>query len=45
VFKVHEIWQQPTVPTAPLNRWLAASTQAHPPPLSDPQARIKLRYI
>ncbi len=44
VFKVHKIWNT-HVPTAPLNRWLASATQAHPPPLSTHKQRIKLRYM
>jgi GTP-binding protein len=44
VFAVHKTWNT-HVPTAPLNRWLAAATQAHPPPLSTHKQRIKLRYM
>jgi GTP-binding protein len=28
-----------------LNRWLAATTASHPPPLSTHKQRIKLRYM
>ncbi|MHB1207166.1 MAG: ribosome biogenesis GTPase Der [Rhodospirillaceae bacterium] len=44
VFKAHETWNT-HVPTAALNRWLAAATQAHPTPLSTHKQRIKLRYM
>ena len=44
VFRVHGIWNT-HVPTAPLNRWLSETTQAHPPPLSTHKQRIKLRYM
>ncbi len=44
VFKVHETWNK-HLATSPLNRWLAAATQAHPPPLSSHKQRIKLRYM
>ncbi len=44
VFAVHKTWNT-HVPTAPLNRWLASATQAHPPPLSTHKQRIKLRYM
>lgn len=44
VFKVHETWNR-HVPTAALNRWLAAATRAHPAPLSSHKQRIKLRYV
>jgi len=44
VFKVHEIWNT-HIATAPLNRWLASATAAHPPPLSTHKMRIKLRYM
>ncbi len=32
------------VPTGPLSRWLAAMTEAHPPPLVSGR-RLKLRYL
>ena len=44
VFKVHDTWNK-HVPTGQLNRWLGATTQAHPPPLSTHKQRIKLRYM
>ncbi len=44
VFKVHATWNK-HVPTAALNRWLAATTASHPPPLSVHKHRIKLRYM
>ena len=44
VFHVHEIWNT-HLSTAPLNRWLAAATGSHPPPLSTHKQRIKLRYM
>lgn len=44
VFAVHAIWNK-HVPTNALNRWLAAATRAHPPPLSIHKQRIKLRYM
>jgi GTP-binding protein len=43
VIAAHRIWNR-RVPTAALNRWLAAQTEAHPPPA--PQGRrIRLRYM
>lgn len=44
VFAVHAVWNK-HIPTNPLNRWLAAATRAHPPPLSIHKQRIKLRYM
>ncbi len=44
VFKVHETWNT-HLATAPLNRFLASATAAHPPPLSLHKQRIKLRYM
>lgn len=44
VFAVHETWNK-HISTNPLNRWLAAATRAHPPPLSIHKQRIKLRYM
>ena len=44
VLKVHATWNT-HVPTGQLNRWLGATTQAHPPPLSTHKQRIKLRYM
>lgn len=43
VFAAYEVWNR-RLPTAPLNRWLEAVTQAHPPPLVSGR-RVKLRYI
>ncbi len=43
VFAVREVWQR-RITTAALNRWLAASVQAHPPPAPGGR-RIKLRYV
>ncbi len=43
ILRAHEVWNR-RVPTAALNRWLTAMTEAHPPPA--PQGkRIKLRYM
>ena len=43
VLKAHEVWNR-RVPTATLNRWLAAMVEAHPPP-APAGRRIKLRYM
>jgi GTP-binding protein len=43
ILKAHEVWNR-RVPTAALNRWLAAMTEAHPPPAPGGR-RIKLRYM
>jgi GTP-binding protein len=43
VLQVHETWNK-RVPTAALNRWLAATTQHHPPPAVSGR-RIKLKYL
>lgn len=43
VLRAHEIWNR-RVTTAQLNRWLAAMTEAHPPPAPGGR-RIKLRYM
>lgn len=43
VFKLHDQWNR-RIATARLNGWLAAMTEAHPPPLVAGR-RIKLRYI
>ena len=43
VMKAHEVWNR-RVPTAALNRWLAAMTEAHPPPAPGGR-RIRLRYM
>jgi len=39
----HEVWNR-RIPTAKLNRWLAAMVEAHPPPAPGGR-RIKLRYM
>ena len=44
VLRIHHVWNR-RLPTAALNRWLAAATQNHPPPLSMHKLRVKLRYI
>ncbi|MCU4651933.1 ribosome biogenesis GTPase Der [Roseibacterium sp. SDUM158016] len=43
IIKAHETWNR-RVTTAQLNRWLAAMTEAHPPPAPGGR-RIKLRYM
>ncbi|ETX26654.1 ribosome biogenesis GTPase Der [Roseivivax isoporae] len=43
VMKAHEVWNR-RVPTARLNRWLAAMLEAHPPPAPGGR-RIRLRYM
>jgi GTP-binding protein len=43
VLQVHATWNK-RVPTAALNRWLAATTQHHPPPAVSGR-RIKLKYL
>ena len=43
ILKAHEVWNR-RVPTARLNTWLGAMTEAHPPPAPGGQ-RIKLRYM
>ncbi len=43
VLDIYEIWNR-RVSTPVLNRWLAAMTQAHPPPAPGGR-RIKLRYM
>ncbi len=43
VFAVREVWER-RIPTGALNRWLTATTQAHPPPAAKGR-RIKLRYM
>ena len=42
VMKAHTVWNR-RIPTSGLNRWLAAMTEAHPPPAPGGK-RIKLRY-
>ena len=43
IVRAHEVWNR-RVPTATLNRWLAAKLEAHPPPAPSGR-RIKLRYM
>jgi GTP-binding protein len=43
ILKAHEVWNR-RVPTARLNTWLGAMTEAHPPPAPGGR-RIKLRYM
>jgi GTP-binding protein len=43
VMKTYEIWNT-RIPTGELNRWLAALTQHHPPPMAKGR-RIRLRYM
>ncbi|MCB5409968.1 ribosome biogenesis GTPase Der [Pseudogemmobacter faecipullorum] len=43
ILKAHATWNR-RVPTARLNTWLSAMTEAHPPPAPGGH-RIKLRYI
>ncbi len=43
ILRAHETWNR-RVPTARLNTWLSAMTEAHPPPAPGGH-RIKLRYI
>ncbi|EEW26067.1 ribosome biogenesis GTPase Der [Rhodobacter ferrooxidans] len=43
ILKAHDVWNR-RVPTARLNTWLGAMTEAHPPPAPGGR-RIKLRYM
>jgi GTP-binding protein len=43
VFKADEVWNM-RVPTAALNRWLAAIQEHHPPPVAAGR-RLRLRYM
>jgi GTP-binding protein len=43
ILKAHDIWNV-RIPTARLNTWLGAMTEAHPPPAPGGR-RIKLRYM
>lgn len=43
ILKAHRVWNR-RVPTAKLNQWLGAMTEAHPPPAPGGR-RIKLRYM
>ena len=40
---IYEIWNR-RVETGPLNRWLAAIVDRHPPPIVDGR-RLRLRYM
>ena len=43
ILKAYEVWNR-RVPTARLNQWLGAMTEAHPPPAPGGR-RIRLRYM
>ncbi|WP_323716790.1 ribosome biogenesis GTPase Der [Paracoccus aminovorans] len=43
ILKAHEVWNR-RIPTARLNQWLGAMTEAHPPPAPGGR-RIRLRYM
>lgn len=43
ILKAHDVWNR-RIPTAKLNSWLGAMTEAHPPPAPGGH-RIKLRYM
>jgi len=43
ILKAHDVWNR-RITTAQLNRWLAAMTEAHPPPAPSGR-RIRLRYM
>ncbi|WP_136682765.1 ribosome biogenesis GTPase Der [Falsirhodobacter xinxiangensis] len=43
ILKAHDVWNR-RVPTARLNSWLGAMTEAHPPPAPGGR-RIKMRYM
>jgi GTP-binding protein len=43
VLRVYDVWNR-RVPTAALNRWIAAMVERHPPPAISGR-RIKLRYL
>ncbi|MFN3823524.1 MAG: ribosome biogenesis GTPase Der [Pseudorhodobacter sp.] len=43
ILRAHDIWNR-RIPTARLNTWLSAMTEAHPPPAPGGK-RIKLRYM
>lgn len=44
VLAAHAVWNR-RVATAPLNDWLAAATERHPPPMGKGGRRVRLRYI
>jgi GTP-binding protein len=41
---IYELWNR-RIPTAQLNRWLAAMAERHPPPATAGGHRMKLRYM
>ena len=43
VFSIYQVWNR-RVATSPLNDWLSAMTEAHPPPLARGR-RIRIRYM
>lgn len=43
VFSIYEVWNR-RIPTSPLNDWLMAMIEAHPPPLARGR-RIRIRYM
>ena len=43
VFSIYEVWNR-RIPTSPLNDWLVAIIEAHPPPLARGR-RIRIRYM
>ncbi len=43
IIHIHKVWNT-RIPTAPLNNWLKAQVEAHPPPAPSGR-RIKLRYM
>lgn len=43
VLAIYETWNK-RIPTSPLNEWLAAMIEAHPPPLARGR-RIRIRYM
>jgi len=43
VFAIYEVWNR-RIPTSPLNDWLMAMIEAHPPPLARGR-RIRIRYM
>lgn len=43
IFEIYDVWNR-RVPTAKLNDWLLAQTEAHPPP-APAGRRIRLRYM
>jgi GTP-binding protein len=43
ILKAHDVWNR-RIPTAKLNQWLGAMTEAHPPPAPGGR-RIRMRYM